>query len=206
MRLTASIIALTIGLASCTGSSKVATTNSNSAKAERKKMACADVHVEMSSTHLDWFTENSSILSKSDQVLVLPKAYKVYSIDSAQLSTFFKAVQKGETVNTVVPLPAPADCQLFTIVNNVKKDTNTPGGMISAAGEGKGQKMTLSYYNGYLTGNINWFDIAYEIQTTTVNKQPYFIVYAKQPPPENKNKNNNPAASQPQIIDITYDK
>lgn len=206
MRLTVSIIALTIGLVSCTGSSKVATTGSNTTKAERKKMACADVHLEMSSTHLDWFAENSSILSKSDQVLVLPKAYKVYSIDSMQLSTFFNAIQKGETVNTVIPLPAPADCQLFTINNNLKKDAAIPRGMISATGEAQGQKIALSYQNGYLTGYVNWFDIAYEIQTTTVNRQPYFIVYAKQPATENNNKNINPSDTRPEIIELKYDK
>lgn len=169
-------------------------------------MACADVHIDMNTPHLDWVIESNHVLNKADRVLVLPKDYYTYSIDSAQLTTFFQAVNKGGMLKTVIPLPKPAGCQVFTVHNNIPEGSNYPGAAFTATGDAMGQKLMVGYGDGTLSAQVNWFDINYEVMTVTVQGAPYFIVYAKQPPAENKNIDRNPANTMPQIQEIKYDK
>lgn len=204
MKYLAYILAPVLLLASCTGSNKtVAGKNDN--HNPRKKMACADVHIDMNTPHLDWVIESNNVLNKADYVLVLPKEYYTYSIDSAQLVTFFRAVNNGETLKTVIPLPKPAGCQVFTVHNNLPESANIAGAF-TITGDAMGQKLMAGYGNGNFVAQVNWFDINYEIMTVTVQGAPYFIVYAKQPPAENKNIDRNPANTMPQIQEIRYDK
>ncbi len=196
--------AIALGLASCKGSSKVASARQDQNTTERKKLSCADVHVDMNTPHLDWFEENKAVLNKANEVLVLPKNYKVFSLDTAQFNSFFNAVQSGNTVITVIPLPAPADCQLFTFTNNMQKGAKLPQGMIMAVGESNGQKAALNYYRENLTAHINWFDMKFEMMTVKANGLPYVIVYEKMPPPPDPHKNKND--DKPEIIELKYDK
>jgi hypothetical protein len=197
------VILTTLGLASCKGSSEVKTAARDNGT-ERKKLACADVHVDMNTAHIDWYEENKSVLNTSGEILVLPKNYKIYGVDTSQLRSFFNAVQAGNTVITVLPLPSPADCQLFTVNNNLKEGAKVPQGMIMAAGESNGQKAALNYYRENLTAHINWFDIQYEMMTVKANGLPYIVVYEKTPPPPDPNKNRK--EEKPELIELRYNK
>lgn len=197
------VISIALGLASCKGSSEVKTSARDNST-ERKKLACAELHVDMNSTHIDWYEENKSILNASGEILVLPKNYRVYGADTAQLRSFFTAVHTGQTVSTVLPLPSPAGCQLFTVNNNKKEGTKIPQGMVMAAGESNGQKAALNYYRESLTAHINWFDMKYEMMTVKVKGLPYVVVYEKMPPPPDPNKNKQ--EDKPEIIELRYDK
>lgn len=164
-------------LAACTGSSKVTDTGDGS-KTSRRKAECSKLHVDMNSPHLDWYEVDKSVLYKSNEILVLPKSYKVYNIDTAQLNAFFNSIADGQKINTAVPLPSPADCQLFTIKLRQKRGTS-----LDATGESMGQKIIMAYTNGKLSGLVNWFDIEYEIQTQIIQGMTYVLVYTKMPPP-----------------------
>ncbi len=196
--------AIVLGLASCKGSSRVTSARQDQNTTERKKLACADVHVDMNTPHIDWYEENKSVLNASSEILVLPKNYRIYGVDTAQLRSFFGAVQSGNTVITVLPLPSPADCQLFTVSNNLKQGAKVTPGMIMAAGESNGQKAALNYYKENLTAHINWFDMKYEMMTIKAKGLTYIIVYEKMPPPPDPNKNKN--EDKPEIIELRYDK
>ncbi|HEY9178478.1 MAG TPA: hypothetical protein VIN07_12340 [Flavipsychrobacter sp.] len=198
------IAIIALGFASCKSGSKVTSAGQEQNTTGRKKLSCADIHVDMNTPHLDWFEENRSVLNKSGEVLVLPKNYKVFSLDTSQLSMFFSAVQTGNTVVTVLPLPSPADCQLFTVTSNLEKGAKLPPGMVMAVGESNGQKAAFSYYRKDLTAHINWFDIKYEIMTVWVEKSPYAIIYEKMPAPPDPRKNQQ--NQQPEIIELLYDK
>gem|GEM_PF-6440274 len=204
MRLSIPIIILAICFSSCKGSNKLATANESDNVPERRKMACGKVHVDMNQPHIDWFEENNSILNKSTELLVLPKDYKVYALDTSQLRQFFAAVANSRTVNTVVPLPKPAECQLFTVTNNVQEGIQVTKGATMGEGECKGQKMGISYFRGQLAGIVNWFGIEYEIKTVFIEGSPYALVYSKMPPPENKHKRVD--YTEPVIQEIKYDK
>ncbi|MCB0697160.1 MAG: hypothetical protein KDC07_07330 [Chitinophagaceae bacterium] len=206
MKLKTFILILTLALASCKGSNKVVTTNNTGNSEIRKKIACGKEHVEMNKAHIDWFEANNSILNKSTEVLVLPKDYKVYSIDTSQATVFFNTVGSGATATTVIPLPSPADCQVFTVKNNVKEGAHVTKGATMAVGECKGQTMGISYYMGKVAANVNWFGIEYELKTMFIQGEPYVIVYSKMPPPENNNKNKDKAKTEPEVIEIRYDK
>lgn len=197
------IAALALGLASCKGSSKVTSARQDQNTAERKKLACAQVHVDMNTPHIDWYEADKSILNSTGEILVLPKNYKIYGVDTTQLGSFFRAAQAGNTVITVLPLPSPAGCQLF-IVNNPEERGKIPQGMIKAAGESNGQKATFNYYRENLTAHVNWFDIQYEMMTVKAKGLPYVIVYEKMPPPPDPNKNQQEA--KPEIIEFKYNK
>lgn len=173
-------------------------------------MACADVHVDMNTTHLDWIEENRSVFKNSGDgnqpLIVLPKEYKVYSLDSVQVQAFFTALNKGENLVTAIPLPSPTGCQVFTITNNIPEGVRMPAGMVGGMGEAMGQKMSISYYHGDVTAHISWFDLPYEISTIRSGGKPYLIVYTKQAPPENPNIERDPSKYTPQIQPILYDK
>lgn len=206
---TIAFLAGVLAISSCKTGSKVANNTTEGNKAH-KKLACADVHVDINTPHLDWMIENNSTLNKSlakmTNVIVLPKDYAAYSIDSAQLTNFFTAINQGERLQTSVPLPKPAGCQVFTLHNNIPEGTHVPGGMVAAVGDAMNQKLSASLYNGNLTAHINWFDIMYEVMTINTPDGDYIIIYAKQPPPENKNIEKDPAKYTPQIQEIRYDK
>ncbi len=204
MRLSIPILILAISFASCKGSNKVATANDADNGTERRKMACGKIHVDMNQPHIDWFEENNNILNKSTELLVLPKNYKVYALDTAQLSKFFGAVANNRTVTTVVPLPKPADCQLFTVKNNVKEGVRITKGATMGEGECNGQKMGISYYLGKLAGFIDWYGLKYEIITIFIQNNPYAIIYEKMPPPEKDP--NDILLTEPVIEEIKYDK
>ncbi len=193
------IITIVLGLASCKGSSEVKSAPRDS-NAERKKLACADVHVDMNTTHIDWYEENRSVLNASSEILVLPKNYRIYGVDTAQLRSFFAAVHAGRTLATVLPLPSPAGCQLFTVSNNLNDNAKIPPGMIMAEGESNSQKAALNYYRESLAAHIDWFDIQYEMMTVRANGLPYIIVYEKMPPPQDPNKNLK--EEKPEIIEF----
>lgn len=197
------VIAVALGLASCKGSSEVKSAARDNGT-ERKKLACAEVHVDMNTTHIDWYEENKSVLNASSEILVLPKHYRIYGVDTAQLSSFFAAIKAGKTITTVLPLPPPADCQMFTVSNNLKDGAKIPQGMIMAAGESNGQKVAMNYYRENLTAHIDWFDMKYEMMTVRAKGLPYIIVYEKMPPPPDPNKNKGDI--KPEIIELRYDK
>lgn len=198
------ISGLAIGMVSCAGSSKVTKVKQEQKGTERRKLSCGDLHVDMNTPHLDWHEENRSVLNKTDEVLVLPKDYKVYSVDSAQLSSFFSAIQGNSVVTTVLPLPAPAGCRLFDVKNDVKKDAAVPVGMTIASGESNGQKMTMSFYRNNLIAHINWFDIKYEMMTVKAGGNPFIIVYEKAATPPDTRKTQE--ETKPEIIELRYDK
>lgn len=204
MKGTILILGTALALASCAGSGKVAKVKQDQGVTERKKLSCADVHVPENTPHIDWYEENKSVLEKSDEMLVLPKNYKVYSLDSAQVVAFFNSIQGGSSVSTVLPLPAPANCQLFSITYDRKEGAKLPPGLIVAAGEGQGQKAMLNWYRGNLTAHITWFGLQYEMMTITAAGEPYILVYEKMPPPPNPKKNNE--ENVPEIIELRYDK
>lgn len=197
------IATIALAMASCKGSSEVKSAVREH-ETERKKLACAQVHVDMNTPHLDWHEADKSILNSTGEILVLPKNYKIYGVDTAQLRSFFGAVQSGNTVITVLPLPSPAGCQLFTVSNNPEEGAKIPPGMIMAAGECNGQKAAFNYYRENLTAHVNWFDIQYEMMTVKAKGLPYVIVYEKMPPPPDPNKNLQDA--KPEIIEFKYNK
>lgn len=197
------LITIVLGLASCKGSSEIKTAGRDNGS-ERKKLACADVHVDMNTTHIDWYEENKSVLNASSEILVLPKSYKIYGVDTSQLRSFFAAIESGKTASTVLPLPSPAGCQLFTMSNNLKDGEKIPHSMIMAMGESNGQKAALNYYRENLTAHINWFDLKYEIMTVKANGLPYMVVYEKTPPPPDPNKNRK--EQKPELIELRYNK
>ena len=206
MRKIAYIVFLSLTIASCKSSSKSTSSANAQSTTERKKMVCGDVHVDMKEPHLDWYAENNSVLSRSKEVLVLPKEYKVYSVDSTHLVEFIDAIKNNKSAKTVLPLPQPAGCRLFTVTNDTKEGTRLPSGMIKAAGKCMEQTAALNFYNNNLTIHVNWFDIEYELITKQIEGENYYIVYEKMPPPENKNKDKDPAKSQLQLTEILYDK
>lgn len=202
MKYTILILSLAIGFASCKGTNKVTTAKDGIAQTDRKKAACGDLHIDMNQPHIDWYEESNSILSKSEEILVLPKDYKVYAVDTAQLAAFFNAVQNKKTVSTVVPLPKPAGCQLFTV--KYGEDMHVTAGTIAGLGECKGQQLKLTYYMGKMGGYVNWFELEYEMITKYIQGKPYVLVYSKMPPPKTENLPSDPAT--PVLQEIKYDK
>lgn len=195
MKRIAYILFIAGGFASCKGSDKISSAGNEQAEVTRKKPVCGKLHVDMNEPHLDWYEENSSVLNKSTELLVLPKDYKVYSVDSAQLNRFFKAIANNKTVKTVVPLPKPADCQLFTVKSHTYMPTRKlMPNAITAKGLAKGQELVLGYDNGLLDGFVSWFEIDYQIITKYVQGKPYLIVYTKQqlPAPAEEAKKKSP--------------
>lgn len=193
-------IALVALFASCKGSDTLSSDN-NSKEPERKKLACADTHVDMNTPHIDWFEENNSILNKADELVVLPKNYQVYGADTAKMNAFFKAIKNGQTVSTVIPLPKPAGCQVFKASNNVKDHAKIPRGLTLALAEAQGQKAALSYNGQQLIGHIDWFGLPYEIKPIRANNKTYYIVYTKEIVEPTTNKNN---ATQSDIKMVEY--
>ena len=193
VRLTA--IVLIIVLASCQGSNKVVSANKDNTP-ERKKLACAQTHVDMNTPHIDWFEEESNVFNKAPEIIVLPKNYKVYSVDRSKLDTFFNTIKSRQTVTTALPLPSPAGCQLFEVKNNLKEGARIPPSLTMGLGIAQEQKAALSYnsYNGEMVVHIDWFGLFYEISPVTANNKRYYIVYEKEPPEEkigDKQNNNN---------------
>lgn len=197
MRRSIIFLAQVILLASCTGSSKTATTTGGK-QADRKKAECSKLHVDMNQPHLDWYEADKDVLNKSNEILVLPKDYKVYTIDTAQLSTFFSTIDAGQSLNTAMPLPAPAGCQLFTVKLRQKRGTT-----VYATGESMGQQVNMSLNNGLLFGMVNWFDIEYEIRSQKILGQTYTLVYEKMPPPPQDTTKPKPHI---QLRELRYDK
>lgn len=185
MSLRNTAILITLVFASCKGSNEV-TSNKSTDTPERKKLACAQTHVEMHTPHLDWFEESSNVLSKSTEILVLPKAYKVYSTDPLKANAFFTAIEKRETLSTVLPLPKPAECQLFKVENNLKEGARIPPGIVMTLGTAQEQKAAISYNknNKQLIAHINWFGLLYEILPVNIDNTTYYVVYEKQKPKE----------------------
>lgn len=206
MRRSVFILSVAIALASCKGSNKVATVD-DSGNITRKKTACSKLHVDMNKPHLDWYEADKSILNKSNEILVLPKDYKVYTIDTAQAREFFSALQNGQILNTAVPLPAPADCQLFTVKKHrFKNEQKNIAGAVMAKGDSKGQELVIGFYQNMIEANVNWFDIEYEIKAKKIQGIPYMIVYTKMPPPVQNTDQKAKERPQLKIVERKYDK
>lgn len=180
------IVLITAALAACKGSETV---TKNTADNSKKKVACADLHFDMGKPHIDWFEEKKSVFNNSEKILVLPKEYKVYSVDSAQVAEFFKyCSMPGTKLESVVPLPKPADCRLFTFQNNSNDGANIPAGNAYTVGECLEQKMMLNYVNGQMKGLVEWYGIMFELLPIVVpivtHNKTYYILYQKQMPKE----------------------
>lgn len=199
------ILVIAAGLASCNGSNKVSKVNGDKSDISRKKPVCGKLHVDMNEPHLDWYEEDNSVLTKSTELLVLPKEYKVYSIDTAQLNTFFNAIANKQTVRTTVPLPKPADCQLFVVRQHNFKAAKSSATVTTAKGIANDQELALKYQQGNMEGYISWFDIDYQIITKFINGQPYFIVYTKQQLPTTAEDAKTKSPETPQMAPIHRD-
>lgn len=193
MRVIIGTVCIIMSLTACRGTNEATTNATDTNKVVRKKTACSKLHVDMNQPHLDWYETDKTILHKANEILVLPKDFKVYSIDTAQLNSFFNSIGNGQTAVTAVPLPTPAECQLFTVALN--KQAKNTGNTIVAIGKAKEQDLFINYFNNNMKAIIDWFDIKYEITSVSVQGLPYFIVYEKAPPPIDTNKNVNRAPS-----------
>lgn len=100
---------LTLG--ACKGTDKV----SSGGKQKTKVVACSNVPIDLGKPHVDWYEEDKSVLDSADEMLVLPKEYKIYSISNKQLDDFYTSINSGEQLTMVVPLAGDAGCQTFTM-------------------------------------------------------------------------------------------
>lgn len=200
MRRIITILITATTLLSCTGTNKVADVQQKG-NTQRRKAACGKVHVDMNKPHIDWYEADKSALYKSTEAIVLPKDYKVYTTDTAQLTGFLNALNNGSKMEMVVPLPAPADCQVFTI--HKYKDPKAPG--IIAEGESKSQKIYLSLNKGMINGWVKWFEIEYRIIAQRIEGIPYYIVYTKVDMPENKTQKES-STNNYELKKVRYDK
>ncbi|MCB0698379.1 MAG: hypothetical protein H6551_12450 [Chitinophagales bacterium] len=178
MKRLGSIVLIIVTLAACKGTDKM--TSATDGRTVKKKAACGNMHIDMGQPHLDWYEENASVFNNAKEVVVLPKEYKVYSIDSVQLARFFTAINRNNTLSTVVPLPKPADCRIFDMRNNLAPNFKPQPNTGQAIGKSADQEMILIYTNGKIEGLIKWFELKYAINTVQANGRSYYIVYTKQ--------------------------
>ena len=173
MKRTGYFVLIALVLASCKSTDKV--TSATGSKSQKKKVACGDMHVDMGQAHIDWYEENASVFNNVQEVVVLPKEYKVYAADSAQVANFFAAINDNQTVSTVVPLPKPADCRIFTMKNNAP-GKQSGDNSITARGKSADQQMIMIYKDGKIEGEVAWFELTYSINTVEANDKLYYIV------------------------------
>lgn len=204
MRIAGLILVAAIALQGCKGSNTVTTTNGDT-KREKIKLACGDMHVDPGKKHLDWKVENSSVFTQAKEVLVLPREYGLYSLDSTQMAEFFYALKNNQDLQleTVLPLPAPADCQMCTIRKFVKDGYQDVGTTITATGDCGEQELRATYVNGVLNMRIKWYDLDYAVTPVTANGKTYYIVYTKA---ADKSKQDQARPSNPEIVELKYDK
>ncbi len=179
MKQTGIIVLIALTIASCRAGRETANSD---IQQNNRKVACADIHVDMGQAHIDWFEEKSNVLNKSKELIVLPKEYKVYSVDSTQIAEFFNKIHdQGATLSSVVPLPEPAGCRLFEFRNNIKEGATPPAGHIFTYGVCLEQKMMLNCDRyGTMHGFVEWYELLYEIMPVKANGTTYYVVYQKQ--------------------------
>lgn len=169
-------------LAACNSSEKL-TSNNEGGKTTKKKVACADMHIDMGKAHLDWVKEKESVLQDDSKLVVLPKEYTVYSIGNGQLTTFFEAVKNNTDVQpleTVVPLPY--GCIVFPVKERTdislqmrKMYPNTT----LLVGEKDGYELNLSFDGTKMSGRVKSATQQYDIMPMVANGYVYYMVYEK---------------------------
>lgn len=200
------LLLLIVGLAACKGTNKVVSATEGT-KDVKKKVACAGVHINEEQPHLDWFPENASVFNDSKEVVVLPKEYKIYSVSPVQMQAFFNALDSDPTkeLTTVIPLPKPADCQVFTVRKHEVAGSKPLPGVVLTMGKAKGQEMELDYKDGKMVAHVIWFGLTYEVYPVSNGSQTYYVVYEKQ---KVTNENNKPPVPEQKVKleELKYDR
>ncbi len=166
--------------------------SSNVTKIDKKKVACAKVHVDMGKPHIDWFKEKPVVLHDESKVVVLPKVYDVYSIDAQQVSTFFNKVKnntKANPLQTVVPLPF--GCMLFDVQPNKEVPAQVRErypNTIVVKGAKDGYELQMAYDGEKLSGQVKSGTLVYNIMPVESKGKYYCIIYEKTQPLEANKK------------------
>ena len=171
------ILALTLGLAACTGTNKV---KDDSTAGTKKKVACAKTHIDEGAPHIDWFDEKDEVLDGAKEVVVLPKVHKLYSISTLQADNFFNIVNNDTVLTTIIPLPQPAGCQVFTIRKHIPENARIPAGTVVTKGDALGQEAMITYSENKFYAFIKWFDNEFIVTPITAHEQTYYLVYTKE--------------------------
>jgi hypothetical protein len=114
------LIALGLFSVSCSSTKKAATPAGNGA-VTNANIACSDLQKEAGEPRLDWIIEKNSVLDNLT-TLAKPSSYKVYSLDTNQMRSFFKAYKdaadKQAVLKILLPLPEPVGCRTYTLAES----------------------------------------------------------------------------------------
>lgn len=181
-------------LGSCKGTDKLSNSDS---KQVAKTVACSNVPIDLGKPHIDWYEEKKSVLANNntDNVLVLPKEYEVYSISNTQVAQFFTAVKDGEQLQMVVPLPYPSECKAFTM----EQDTQGPTQQLTNTE--RQYKLKVAYDGNIIGGYATVDEETYRLMPVENNDKWYCVIYKKE-----KRKSNVNAMPKGQVIQRRYDK
>lgn len=181
-------------LGACKVGDKVA---SNNTKQMTRVASCGDIPIDLAKPHIDWYKESRSVLNtnSTDNVMVLPKEYEVYSLNKTQIETFFAASAAGEQLNLVVPLAYPVGCKSFPM----KNDGGTPQQLKSIDRQ---YTLKVVYDGKALSGFAVVDDETYRIMPVQNNNAWYCVVYKQAKQPANDNK----ATPQGQVLQQRFDK
>lgn len=204
MRSLTSIAALSfiILFAVSCSTAKKAATNKN-----KGTIACADK--QLVGPHFDWRIESEEVL-KGYTAKPLPKAYKVYSIDSEQLANFFMVAGSNmrdmPPLNTLIPLPDPTGCQQFELSFANKKTIPGKADMVLLKGKGvdtKQNSVSIGYDGEKMFANLACGASSYTVTQVVNNSKPYYIVAQL---PDNNTPKVPQAPAAPQVQGKTYDR
>lgn len=172
------IITALAALAGCSSSKKSGTAKNDKA---RQAIACAEQ--QLSGNHLDWHIIDTSTVT-FPKGMRMPAGYKIYTLDSAQLATFFS--RPSDTWRTALPLPEPVGCQVVTLKESAamsedlkKKFPNN----VSLQGKGDGNPQSdirLDYDGKRVRGMVRWGADQYIINPVMNGSTLYYMVFNKQ--------------------------
>ena len=190
-----SLVILALISLSCNSTRKTASISGTRANSPaRKSIACGEQAKESSQPHLDWIIEENSVL---DNVTTLsrPSSYKVYSLDSVQLRSFFHAAKgtpgKPGSVKTILPLPAPFECRTYAFsesnaMSQQLKEKYPDIVSLKGSDETGKADARLDYDGMKLRGQIMWNKEIYLISAIPNNGRYYYMVYLRSDSGEQK--------------------
>ena len=173
------ILTASVGLVACSSSKNSGT--SSKTNTSRQTIACAEQHI--TGNHLDWHPVDNGAVT-FPKGAKLPTDYKIYTLDTAQVSGFFKSSSKSW--KTVLPLPEPTGCQISSLKESSamseelkQKFPNT----VSLQGQIDGNAQSdvrLDYDGKRLRGMVRVGSEQYVISPVENAQVLYYLVFNKQ--------------------------